>query len=73
MMKGQGSVTISERDSSETAPIREGDAVPIQLNDVHSFENSGTEPLEFLIVGVSRDSTRRVDFIEAPISRGASN
>ena len=28
VMKGQGSVTISERDSSETAPIREGDAIP---------------------------------------------
>jgi mannose-6-phosphate isomerase-like protein (cupin superfamily) len=72
LMKGQGSVTISDRDSSETAPIKEGDAIPIQLNEVHSFENTGTEPLEFLIVGVSRDSNRRVDFVEVP-PRNASN
>jgi mannose-6-phosphate isomerase-like protein (cupin superfamily) len=66
VIKGQGNAIVSERNDSESAPIREGDAIPIQLNEVHSFENTGTEPLEFLIVGVSRDSTRRVDFVEAP-------
>jgi len=34
------------------------------LNEVHSFENSGSEPLEFMIVGVSRDSNRRVDSVD---------
>jgi mannose-6-phosphate isomerase-like protein (cupin superfamily) len=66
VMKGQGTVTVSAmRGNSDSAPIHEGDAVPIQLNDVHSFENNGSEPLEFLIVGVSRDNTRRVDSIDA--------
>jgi mannose-6-phosphate isomerase-like protein (cupin superfamily) len=65
VMKGQGTATVSVmRGNSESAPVREGDAVPIQLNDVHSFENNGSEPLEFMIVGVSRDSTRRVDSID---------
>lgn len=66
VIKGRGNATVSERDQSETAAIQEGDAIPIQLNEVHSFENTGTEPLEFIIVGVSRDSTRRVDLVEVP-------
>lgn len=66
VIKGRGNATVSERDQSETAAIQEGDAIPIQLNEVHSFENTGTEPLEFLIVGVSRDNTRRVDLVEVP-------
>jgi mannose-6-phosphate isomerase-like protein (cupin superfamily) len=69
VMKGLGTVTISggggRGAAAETAPIKEGDAIPIQLNDLHSVANNGTEPLEFLIIGVSRDSNRRVDSIDA--------
>jgi mannose-6-phosphate isomerase-like protein (cupin superfamily) len=65
LIKGAGTVTIADRDNSETAAIREGDAIPILLNDTHHFENTGAEPLEFLIVGVSRDNTRRID-VEVP-------
>ena len=62
VMKGSGTATIGGgRGGAETAPINEGDAVPIQLSDVHSFENTGTEPLEFLIVGVARDLSKHVD------------
>jgi mannose-6-phosphate isomerase-like protein (cupin superfamily) len=65
VMSGQGAVTVSaEGSGSEVAPIHASDAIPIQLNDVHSFENSGSEPLEFMIVGVSRDSNRRIDSID---------
>jgi mannose-6-phosphate isomerase-like protein (cupin superfamily) len=70
VMNGRGTVTVSAgRANSESAPVRDGDAIPIQLNEIHSFENNGSEPLEFLIVGVSRDNTRRVDSIDAPVSR----
>lgn len=65
VMNGQGTVTISERQDSETAAIRSGDAIPVQLNEVHSFENTASEPLELLVVGVSRDSSRRVDVLPA--------
>ena len=62
VMKGSGTVTIGGgRGGAETAPIKEGDAVPIQLSDVHSFENTGGEPLEFMIVGVSRDQSKHID------------
>jgi mannose-6-phosphate isomerase-like protein (cupin superfamily) len=65
VMKGEGTVTVSGPGASETAPIRQGDAIPIHLSDVHSFENKGSEPLEFLVIGVSRDNTRRLDVVTA--------
>jgi mannose-6-phosphate isomerase-like protein (cupin superfamily) len=65
VLNGRGSVTISAgRNGPETAPIQVGDAIPILLNDVHSFENSGSEPLELMIVGVSRDSSKRIDSVD---------
>ena len=66
MLSGRGSVTISASwNAPETAPIQAGDAIPIVLNDIHSFENTGGEPLEFMIVGVSRDSNKMIDNVDA--------
>ena len=59
VMNGEGSAKVA----GESAPIHAGDAVPIQLNQAHSFENTGNQPLEFLIVGVSRDTSHRVDIV----------
>ena len=65
VMSGEGAVTVgAETGGSEVPPIRAGDAIPIQLNEVHAFENTGDGPLEFLIVGVSRDSNKRIDSID---------
>ena len=58
---------------TETVPVHAGDAVPIQLNEVHSFENTVGQPLEFLIVGVSRDNTRRVDSVDVSGTRRTGN
>jgi mannose-6-phosphate isomerase-like protein (cupin superfamily) len=55
VMSGQGSV----EGASETAPIRAGDAIPIQLGELHSFKSTGNAPLELMITGVSRDNTAR--------------
>jgi mannose-6-phosphate isomerase-like protein (cupin superfamily) len=58
VMSGEGTVTVSSGGrggASETAPIKANDAIPINLGDVHSFENTGNAPLEFMIIGVSRD------------------
>lgn len=54
VMNGEGTATIG----NESATIRKGEAVPVLLNDVHSFENSGTADLEFMIVGVAREKGR---------------
>jgi mannose-6-phosphate isomerase-like protein (cupin superfamily) len=65
VMNGEGSATVSAgRDGGETAPIRTGDAVPIQLSDVHSFQNTGGQPLEFLIIGVSRQMSKEIDTVD---------
>jgi len=40
---------------------------------VHSFENTSGQPLEFLIVGVSRDNKRRVDSVDSQGPRRAGN
>ncbi len=62
VMHGEGTVSVAAgRGGPETASIKEGDAIPLQLGDVHSFSNSGAEPLEFLIVGVSRDKSHGMD------------
>ncbi len=66
VISGVGTATVyAMGQPSESAPIRSGDAIPIQLGDVHSIENAGTEALELMIVGVSRDSSKRVDNIDA--------
>jgi mannose-6-phosphate isomerase-like protein (cupin superfamily) len=65
VMNGEGSVKVN----AETAPIKSGDAVPIQLNQTKSFENTGTTPLELLVVGVVRDVNRKFDVV-APPARG---
>jgi mannose-6-phosphate isomerase-like protein (cupin superfamily) len=69
VMKGSGTITVAGGGGRgappDTAPVKAGDAIPIQLSETHSVENKGTEPLEFLIIGVSRDANRRVDSIDA--------
>ena len=65
VLHGQGAVTVAaSRSTPETAPIQEGDAIPLRLGDVNSFRNTGQAPLEFLIVGISRDNTHRLDNVD---------
>ncbi len=55
VMNGQGTVRIGD----EMVSIRKGDAIPVLMNDVHSFENTEqTGELEFMIVGVAREKGR---------------
>jgi hypothetical protein len=56
-----------------TAPIREGDAVPIMMNELQAVANTGAEPLEFLIIGVFRNFNRRVDSVDAKDLAGRKN
>jgi mannose-6-phosphate isomerase-like protein (cupin superfamily) len=71
VMNGEGSVTVSQmRGPSETAPIKAGDAIPINLADVHSFTNTGSAPLEFMIVGISRDGHKTDEIAVSSTRRG---
>ena len=51
--------------AGETAPIGTGDTIPIQLSELHSVQNTGSGPLELMIIGVSRDNNRHVDVVDA--------
>src|SRR5271157_2130556 len=72
VMKGAGTATVGggRGGAADTAGIKEGDAVPIQLSEVHSFENTGSEPLEFMIVGVARDLSKHVDSVDVGAATG---
>lgn len=61
VMNGRGVAYVND----EKAEIVKDHAIPILLNDVHSFENTGTEPLEFLIVGVAREKGK-LDTTDVP-------
>ena len=65
VMNGKGTVKVG----AETATIRSGDAVPIQLNETKSFENTGAAPLELLVVGIVRDANRKFDVVHATGAR----
>jgi len=65
VMNGQGTATIG----AETAPITAGDAIPLRVGETKAFENSGTGPLEFLIVGIARDMTKKNDILASPPQR----
>jgi mannose-6-phosphate isomerase-like protein (cupin superfamily) len=49
VLNGEGEARVG----GETAPVRKGDAVPVALNEPHSFVNKGPGDLEFMIIGIS--------------------
>jgi mannose-6-phosphate isomerase-like protein (cupin superfamily) len=49
VINGDGEVSVA----GETAAIHKGDGVPLQLNDTHSFRNTGSQDLEFMILGIA--------------------
>ena len=46
---------------------------PIGLVGLSAFENSGTAPLEFLVVGVERDVNKKNDLLAMPPQRLGSS
>ena len=51
VLAGSGTVTVGD----ETAPLERWNAVPVSPGETSRFTNTGTEPLELLVVGVARD------------------
>jgi mannose-6-phosphate isomerase-like protein (cupin superfamily) len=49
VINGEGTVKVDD----ESAPLKKGDAVPVRAKEVHSFENSGSTNLEFVVYGVA--------------------
>jgi mannose-6-phosphate isomerase-like protein (cupin superfamily) len=55
---------------AEQAPIHAGDAIPVRLNESRALANTGSAPLEFLIVGVAKDMAAKDELMANP-PRGA--
>jgi mannose-6-phosphate isomerase-like protein (cupin superfamily) len=51
VLAGSGSVTIG----ADSAPVGKWDAVPVKPGETSVFHNTGSDPLELLVVGVARD------------------
>jgi len=62
VIAGNGTVTVKTT-ASETAPVRSGDAIPIRLGETSVFTNTGTEPLEFFIMGVAKDMAAKTQIL----------
>jgi mannose-6-phosphate isomerase-like protein (cupin superfamily) len=65
VISGEGAITVN----GETASIRKGDAVPVDLGQIHSFTQTGSEPLHLLVVGIARDQAAKRAFIDEPETR----
>jgi mannose-6-phosphate isomerase-like protein (cupin superfamily) len=66
VMAGEGSATVGQ----EIAPIKAHDAIPIRVGEIRGFENTGTVPLELLVVGIARDMNKKNDMLATPAQRG---
>lgn len=67
VMRGEGKMSAGmARQPAETTSVHAGDAVPIHLAETHSIENTGSGPLELMIIGVSRENTRPIDAVDVP-------
>ena len=65
ILGGDGTVTIG----TETAAIHTGDVVPVRLNERQTFTTSGSEPIEFMIIGIAKDFAAKDAFMAARPSR----
>ena len=51
VLNGDGQAQVN----GETAAIHKGDAVPVLLNEAHSFKNDSSRDLEFMIIGIATE------------------
>jgi mannose-6-phosphate isomerase-like protein (cupin superfamily) len=66
VLAGSGTVSVKTGEhAGETAQIKTGDAIPILMGQTSSFENTGSEPLELMVIGVARDMDAKADLIKA--------
>ena len=61
VMSGEGSVTVN----GETVAIKKGDAIPVDVNQTHSFK-AGSAPLELMVIGVAKDQKTKDAFAANP-------
>jgi mannose-6-phosphate isomerase-like protein (cupin superfamily) len=63
VLGGDGSVTLG----TQSAEIHSGDAIPVGLNETKSFKDTGSAPLEFMVIGIARDLAAKEAFMISPL------
>jgi mannose-6-phosphate isomerase-like protein (cupin superfamily) len=64
VMSGEGTATIG----NESAPIKQGDAIPAAIGERRAFSQSGSQPLEFMVFGIAKDLEAKNRFMLAEIA-----
>jgi mannose-6-phosphate isomerase-like protein (cupin superfamily) len=62
VLAGSGTVKVG----AETAPVARWNAIPVSPGEVSTFTNTGTEPLELLVVAVARDMDAKAAVMRGP-------
>jgi len=68
VMGGAGEISVG----AETAAIKAGDAIPVDLGESRAIRQSGGEPLELMVIGVARDLAAKARYREQTEQRRAS-
>ena len=67
VISGEGTVKVGV----ESASIKAGDGIPIDIGQSRSISQTGSEPLEFMVIGVAKDLDAKVALMNAkPPARG---
>jgi mannose-6-phosphate isomerase-like protein (cupin superfamily) len=62
VLAGSGTVTVKGA-TSEVAPVKTGDAIPIRIGESSLFTNTGSEPLELFVMGVAKDMAAKTQLL----------
>jgi mannose-6-phosphate isomerase-like protein (cupin superfamily) len=65
VLSGQGTATISD----ETAQIHKDDAVPAAIDEKRAFANTGSVPLDFMVIGIAKDLAAKRAYMAAEAAR----
>ena len=65
VMRGTGTAMVD----GQSAAIREGDAVPVDVGQARGFAQSGSQPLELIVVGIAKDLAAKDAFLAQPPRR----
>ena len=68
VLAGTGNLTVKSS-TSEKAPVRTGDALPIRLGEASLFTNTGSEPLELFVMGVAKDVAAKTQLLTGGAAR----
>ncbi len=60
VIAGNGTMRVN----GESAAVQKDDAIPIHLDEAHGIENTGSEPLELLIVGIATSMEKNLETID---------